>query len=277
MKKFSIIVPFVMVVVGCNKTESSTAADGGAVAVADTAKATAPTTNTPSIVDKALSFLGAGPFEGEITMNVTEAGKPPHAITYDVKGSKMRFDAPAEAGPAGGGYVIFDGANKKMTSVSDAKKTAFVMDMNGMGGPAGMANPAIAQAAQKKPTIDKTGKTDTVAGYSCDIWKVTEDNGDKGELCVAKGITFPMMGRQASGWMSSLDDYFPLRAVMSDPSGKEKNRMEVTKIEKKSFDDSKFEVPAGYQTMNMGDMMKGLGGLRGMGGPMGGPMQRPPH
>ncbi len=276
MKKFSIIVPLVMVVVGCNKAGSATAADGG-TATADTAAATTKAA-APSIVDKALSFLGAGPFEGEITMNVNEAGKPAHTITYDVKGTKMRFDAPAEAGPAGGGYVIFDGANKKMTTVNDAKKMAMVMDMNGMGGAmGGMANPAAAQAAQAKPNIEKTGKTDTVAGYSCEIWKITETNGDKGDLCVAKGITFPMMGRATAGWMSALEDYFPLRVVTSDPSGKEKDRMEVTKIEKKSLDDAKFEVPAGFQTMNMGDMMKGLGGLRGMGGPMGGPMQRPPR
>ena len=247
MKKLTLIASVVMVVGGCKQTASTSGADGGgAVATADSAGTK---TTATSVVDKALSFLGGGPFEGEITMNVTEPGKPPHTITYDVKGTKMRFDAPAEAGPMGGGYVIFDTTNKKMTAVNDARKSAFVMDMNGAG-PMGMQNPAIAQAAQKKPNIEKTGKTDTVAGYSCEIWHVTDDTGS-GDVCVAKGISFPKMGRQAPGWQSMLEDSFPLRAVMKDTAGKEKDRMEVTKIEKKSLDDSKFQVPAGYQTMNM--------------------------
>ena len=48
-----------------------------------------------------------------------------------------------------------------------------------------------------------------------------------------------------------------------DATGKEKSRMEVSKIEKKSIDDARFQVPAGYQTVNMDEMMKAMGGLRG--------------
>jgi hypothetical protein len=267
MKNLTLMASVLMVVAGCKQTASTSGGDGGgAVATADSASTK---TTASSVVDKALSFLGGGPFEGEITMNVTEAGKPPHTITYDVKGTKMRFDSPAEqSGPMGGGYVIFDTTNKKMTAVNDAKKSAFIMDVNAMGA----QNPAMAQAAQTKPNVEKTGKTDTVAGYSCEIWHVSDEKGS-GDVCVAKGISFPKLGRGAPSWQSMLEDGFPLRAVMNDSTGKEKDRMEVTKIDKKSLDDSRFEVPAGYQTMNMEDMMKGLGGLRQMGGAMG----RPPR
>ncbi len=251
----------------CNKTESSTtsAADGGATTTT-TATATQQST-TGAIIDKALSLVGAAPFEGEITMSSIEPTKPAKTITYDVKGTKMRFEAPDSAGPMSGGYVIFDTTSKKMTAVQDAKKTAMVMDMGAMG----QGLPPGTPPAGPKPTVDKSGKTDTVAGYSCEQWKISDPGGERTDVCVAQGISFPVMGRHGGGWMSQLDNSFPLRAVSYDSAGKEKSRMEVTKIEKKSLDDTMFQVPAGYTTQDMGEMMKNLGALKGMGG------FRPPH
>lgn len=72
--------------------------------------------------------------------------------------------------------------------------------------------------------------------------------------------------------MSQLaDGGFPPRAVTTDPSGKEKSRMEVTKIDKKSVDDAKFNVPPDYKTTNMEDLMKGMPNMPNMVG------MRPPH
>lgn len=251
-----------VLVAGCNglKKTNDTAADAGATASGSASSGAgttaAPTAATGSIADKALSFLSGGPFEGEITMSLTTAGKPPQTMAYMVKGSKMRFNTPA-GDPRGAGYVIWDASGKSTTVVSDSKKTAMVMDLNG---PAG-GDIAAAAAAKKPTSIDQTGKTDTIAGYSCDIARVTEANGDKGEVCLTKGIAFPAFpGAGNAGWMSSLSDSFPLRAVMTDAAGKEKNRMLVTKIDKRSLDDSQFQVPAGYTTRNMADLMKGLGG-----------------
>lgn len=262
MKKFLFLIPLCALSFACNKTESTATTTTTADAATG---ATAPTTTqqstTGAIVDKALSFLGGGgPFEGAITMNNTNGDKPPKTITYEVKGTKMRFEGPEEHGPMAGGYMIFDTAAKKMTAVNDAKKTAMVMDVGAMGGMTPTGAPGM--PAGPKPNVEKTGKTDTVAGYSCDVWKMTEASGEKTEACVAKGISFPAMGRHA-GWMSSLEDGFPLRAISYDAAGKEKSRMEVTKIEKKSIDDSQFQVPAGYTTQDMASMMKGLGGMGG--------------
>jgi hypothetical protein len=255
MKKLGVLVPVLAVLVQCNYfKKNDETADGGAV----TAGSGNTTVTVNSIVQQALSFVSGGPFEGEITMNTTNAGKPPQTIVYMVKGTKIRFNTPATTGPGDGGYVIFDGPAKKMTSVSDAQKTAFVMDMNQIGGSLEAPGPGM-----NKATIDKTSKTDTVAGYSCEIWKVKEDNGDAGELCIAKGIAFPMTTRAMGGWMGQLGESFPLRVVISDPSDKEKTRMEVTKIDKKSLDASQFEVPAGYKTTSFEDMMKALPGMAG--------------
>lgn len=266
MKTALFLVPVCALAFACNKTESNatttTTTTGGEAGTTAATPTTTQQSTTSAIVDKALSFIGAGPFEGEITMNVSDAAKPePKTITYDVKGTKMRFVAPEEHGPMSGGYVIFDTTAKKMTVVQDAKKTAMVMDMGAMGGMTPGAPPP-----GPKPTVDKTGKNDTVAGYTCEQWKITETNGERSDVCVAQGIMFPVMGRRGTGWMSQLENSFPLRAISYDSAGKEKSRMEVTKVEKKSLDDAMFQVPAGYTTQDMAEMMKGLGGMRGMGG-----------
>jgi len=267
MKKVLFLVPVCAVALACSKTESSTTSASGSSSASTTTTTTATVAATSTgqsaagaIVDKALSFLGASPFEGEITMTSTDPSKPPaKTITYSVKGTKIRFDAPDSAGPMSGGYVIFETTAKKMTAVNDVKKTAMVMDVAAMQGLTGAPPPG------PKPTIDKTGKNETIAGYSCEDWKVTEPNGEHADVCVAKGISFPAMGRHG-GWLSSLEDGFPLRAVSYDSAGKEKSRMEVTKIEKKSIDDAKFQVPAGYATQDMAAMMQGMGGMHGMSG-----------
>jgi len=261
----------VLCLAACSKPsgESATTSSSSS-ASSNTTAATAPAATTASIVDKALSFLnGTTPFEGELTMTMTSESKPPETLTYKVKGQKMRFDMPAgqHHGPMGGegGWALFDVASKKITSVSDAKKTAFVIDMNDPM----MTHAAAADAT--KPDVEKTGKTDSVAGYSCDIWKIKMKSGNTGEGCMAKGIAFPAMGPQ-SAWARELGDYFPLRFTETDATGKVKSKMEVTKIEKKSLDDSLFVVPAGYQTMSLDQMMKSMGA----GGRMPG-MPRPPH
>ncbi len=210
------------------------------------------TAGVSSLVQDALSFVSGGPFEGEITMTTTNAGRPPQTTVYMVKGTKLRFTS--STGPAAGGYAIFDATAKKMTTVTDSQKTAMVIDLNNQVG----ADLASGGPGASKVTIDKTGKTDTVVGYSCEIWKVKEANGGVGELCVGKGIAFPSVTGATAGWMGQLGDSFPLRVVISDPSGKEKMRMEANKIEKKSLDESNFEVPAGYKTTSMEDMFKGL-------------------
>ena len=269
MKKSALALALIIPLAACNKdkTEQSAAAD--AAAATPSAAATSTTSLATGVMDKALSFVTGSPFEGEITMNMTDAGKPPHTITYTVKGKKMRFDVPGR-GAEGDSYAIFDGDSKKMITVTESKKMAFEMDMNNPGMPGMGAGAAMNAAAATKPNVEKTGKQDTVAGYSCEIWKITANDGEKSDVCVAKGIAFPSPGRQAPAWAAELGgDFFPLRVVTNDATGKEKSRMEVTKIDKKTVDDAKMQVPPGYKTMNMGDMMKSLGGgMHGMPGSM---------
>jgi len=255
MQKLFVLVPAFVVLADCNllKKEGDGTDGGVTTTTASSGSAATTATATPGLLDKALSFLSGGPFQGSLTMTITSAGKPPQTMVYMIKGTKMRFNTPV-GDRRGSGYVIVDTTGTKMTTVMDAQKMAMVVDMSSQAG----GQISAAAAAKQPSSIDRTGKTDTVAGYSCDIVNVVEANGDKGEACIAKGISYPKMGA-TGGWMNALNDSFPLRSVIRDPSGTEKVRMEVTKVDKTPIDDSQFEVPAGYKTTSMEDMMKGMG------------------
>lgn len=248
MNKVHALAVIALVAAACNNGKKD-GASGAATTTSSSASAAATSTATPSLLQSALSLVSGGPFEGEITMTMTNAGKPPETIVYSVKGPKMRFVVPSPR--AAGSYTIFDTTAKKMMTVNDAQKSVMVIDLNGPMG-------AAAASVAKKATVDKTGKSDTVAGYSCEIWKVTEPSGNKADLCVARGLSFPSMGRGAEAWMSELGEGFPLRAVTTEASGGEKSRMEVTKIDKKPLDEKQFDVPADYKTMDMSSMLNGF-------------------
>lgn len=268
---------------GCDKLRKGSGDDGGASASSGG--------GAGGIVSKALSLVtpGGDPFEGDIVLSMKEGttGKS-ETIDYEVKGDKLRFDAPSASGK--GGYVVFNGAEKKMYMIDDAKKQAIVMDLGKMEASAPTTGPHATGGggtgtSDEDFSIDMSGGTDVVAGYACDVWKVTETNKTthkvrKTDACLAKGIGFPDMGMSSGkkSWMSKLvtDKFFPLRAVTTE-DGVEKSRMEATKIDKKTLAAARFEVPAGYTVIDMSDLMKGLGGMGagGMGGMHG--MGAPPH
>ena len=249
MKKIPLMM-LALTALACNKDNASQAGTTAST-VSSASTTSAPVAATQNVVDKALALVtGNAPFEGEITQTITDVGKPPMTFVYLVKGQKMRFSDPT--GHMQGAYMLYDGATKTTTTVTDAKKMAMVMSFD----PAAVA---ATGAAAHKSKIEKTSKTDTVAGYSCEIWNVVEESGDKAEICVAHGISYPLM-KTAPSWAGDLGDAFPLRMTSVDATGKPKMRMEVTKIDKKSVDDAQLSVPAGYKTMNMGDMMRSFGG-----------------
>ena len=226
---------------------------------------------------KALSLVSSTgeSFEGDITMNDTHTGKPPKVEVYEVKGDKLRFEDPERHT-----YVIFNGAEKKIIEVDDTKKTAMLIDVDQMekmsaqmAGAPSHAAPSTPPPSEWETSIDTAAGTDVIAGYACDKWKITETNKKTGKIrktdaCLAKGIGFPDMtmgrgGETTKSWMVKLvaDKYFPLRMVMTE-DGVEQNKMEVTKIEKKTLAASRFEVPAGYAVTDMAEMMKGLQNMR---------------
>jgi hypothetical protein len=217
-------------------------------------------------------------------MTMTGKAKPqsagPERIVFGMKKPKYRLDIAART-PDEAGSVLFDLATKKGHMLMHSKKLALVLDFEKMKtmpkNIPGMPNAPTAPS--QPPKIEKTGKNDVVAGYSCEIWNVTSE-GKKAEICAAEGITWLDVGdlgltspELTVAAVTTEANRFPLRVVSYDAYGKEELRMEATKVEKKKLDDARFVVPPDYKVMEMPALM---GGFMGM--PSGIPtFKRPPR
>jgi hypothetical protein len=179
--------------------------------------------------------------------------------------------------PVDPNYGIYDTAAKKVTIVTDARKQAMVIDFNNgkpLGGMPGGPAPAGSAAPSKPQTkITKTGKYETIAGFRCEDWEMTSDH-KEGMLCVAEqGVSWLSLPTSIfpseHAYMAELADgkHLPLKMIGYEKDGTtEQIHIEATKIEKKAIDDAQFQVPAGYNVMDLEKMFAGMGGLGGMGG-----------
>jgi hypothetical protein len=240
-------------------------------------------------VDAGSSLLSG--FEGRVKLALTGRlgggqDKPMASdLTVLVKDGKLRADVPPGMVPtqnAGPVYVIIEAAAKKVYAVMESKKQALLIDLEKLapqleamakGVTAGQAG---AGGTGVPPTTSgtKTGKTDKVAGYACEIWEVKHE-GKKTELCVMKDeqawLKFPNAALPPQlAWAKELTDgrHMPLRYVAYGPDTKEAGRVEVTSVEKATLSAADFEVPKGFVIVSFDQMMAGLGGLMG-GGPGG--------
>jgi hypothetical protein len=187
--------------------------------------------------------LAAQSFEGTVTMNVvTDNGT--HSISYMIRGGKMRFDV-------GGGQmnVIVDPVAQRMMVIMNAQKMYMERDF-------GNTVAAVQQqVGEKHPSIVRTGKRETIAGYKCEHVTVTDDDGASVDACVSSELggfrmpaaSNPMSPQKEAGWMTQLGSTsFPLKVTKGG-----KTIMEVTAIEKKALDAALFTAPEGYQSFAM--------------------------
>jgi hypothetical protein len=271
---------------GCKKSNPE-GAEGGATASSD---------NSGGI---GLTSLLSN-FEGEIDVlqKDNKPGSTPTNLALFGKQGKLRFEMPEKMGGAPGAhlfgpkaYVIFESAAKKVEIVSDMQKQVLVIDLNksgeqfkGAGSSPLAPHAGGGSAPQGPPTkLVKTGKMDTVAGTKCEYWDIQSDHRE-GTVCVAQEgaswFSIPMTGIPTEHmWAVELLDgkHFPLRFIAFDKDGTtENNRIEVTKIDKRSLPDTEFTYPPTYKVVDLGQMLAGLGAMPGaMPGGMPGGM--PPH
>lgn len=233
-----------------------------------------------------LSSVLGGDFEGEISMQATSPGKPPTDMVFDIKKPRLRIDAqkgiPGAAGGGGigvgagkGAVLLVDPPQKKGWALSPAEKRAVLFDFEKLkNAPSVPGVPDMRGAGKPKtpPKMEKGG-TDKVAGYTCDVWKITHESGKRSEVCAAEGITW--IDVTDLGWSSpevmaaaALSDVnrFPLRVVVFGATGAVESKLEATKVEKKKLDDAQFVVPPDYQVVDMAAMMGAFRGLGGAGG-----------
>jgi hypothetical protein len=206
---------------------------------------------TPPAPSASQAAAPSGPFEGEIVLQVKDeaAQELPPTITYDVKGDKVRY-VPASANIR----AVSDAPAQHVYAINETQKTFQEVD----------TKPAADKSkAPPEPKVNKTGKTEKVAGMDCENWTI--DSGDaKADVCAAKGIAFfelarePKPGSAQPPWAATLakENAFPLRVVMHDKGGKEQYRAEATKVDRKKLDDSLFQLPATFKKADLATDLK---------------------
>jgi hypothetical protein len=186
------------------------------------------------------------PFEGEITMSLTEEGtvKVPPSVTFDVKGDRVRespLSSPVRA--------IADVAGNHEYAINDARKVYSSLD----------ATEPTKEATKKVDvTVNRSPWTEKIAGIVCSLWSI-DDGTEKVDVCAAKGIPFfdlaaqPKPGKIEPRWASLLtrEKAFPLTLVVHDEAGKEEYRGQATKIEARRLDDALFQIPGGFKSADL--------------------------
>jgi Domain of unknown function (DUF4412) len=191
----------------------------------------------------ALPAAAQSTFEGVVTIQVDAGPSGQQPMQYSVKGNKVRMDISTQGMQM---VMLFDGATHTMDMVIPMRQMYMERTVDD---PRVMADSVV--AASK---IDWTGKKETIAGYACEHANITDDQGQATDVCLAKGlggfvqVGSGMGGRgsMGGGWEGHIGQLFPLKVERNGAV-----EMLVTKIEKKSIDDSIFSIPDGYQKMTM--------------------------
>jgi hypothetical protein len=194
------------------------------------------------------TFALAGDFEGVIYLQV---GDPEMLVdqAWFVKGNKARQESEIEGLQTIG---IVDGQRKTFINLVPEENKYFESSIEA---PTNRGKDALDEMVSVR-----TGKTDTVAGYACEIMlsKDRTTGQTEAEICLATGF-----GNTAILWAGSSDlsglspmpvwlqdlikqGAFPLRLRGLGETGNEEFRVETVKVERRKLAESLFAVPAGY-------------------------------
>lgn len=217
-----------------------------------------------------ISTAPAGAFEGAITANLYAAGQP-SVLKYAIKGQRARVETNLAQGGTATAIVLMDLSAGSQTMLMPQAKTYMTLDLNDAK-LKGMAE-RMGKSADQPLKITATGKTETIAGHTCEQWVM--DNGQQQtQMCFAKGLGFfggasgpggvlsqlknLPFGEQAKTTLEANPEFakfaasgaFPLKIAQVE-NGQTKPILEVTSVERKPLDDSLFTVPADYKKMNL--------------------------
>ena len=108
----------------------------------------------------------AADFEGVLHMSTTHpATNSSSSMDWYLKGDKARVEMSRGEGQAN--VMIFDAQTRTMQMAMPGQKTYMEISMAGERG-------QHLKEALEKQTVERTGKTDKIAGYSCEVWRITD-------------------------------------------------------------------------------------------------------
>jgi len=220
----------------------------------------------------------AGSFEGAITANLF-ADAQPMEMKYWIKGSRSRIETNLSRGGREMGVMLMDVTSGSQTMLIPQTKTYMTMNWGADGGGLKEMAEKIGKAADDQPfKATSTGKTETIAGFSCEHWLMGERQ--ETDVCLARGLGYFGGGGQSGGVFDKLKNLamgdkmkaqldanpefakfveggaFPLK-ISQIENGQAKTVMEVTSVERKPLDDSLFTVPPDYKKMEIPGMPPG--------------------
>jgi hypothetical protein len=195
-----------------------------------------------------------------------------------IQGSKMAMEMEHEGKNAG---FIIDVDTRDMAIIQHEEKMVIKMNLDKMS----QSMPdmmKMAEQMQQEPEKEKpdqfnlkaTGKKKTINSYSCELYSGTGSDGEPMIAWLSKDLadelrsTFIKMNealdkinpedagsKEADFFMKEKGVPIIQKSVQHD----ELNIIELVKIEKTKVPSGKFEIPAGYQEMDMMKMMQGFG------------------
>jgi Domain of unknown function (DUF4412) len=224
------------------------------------------------------SLHAQGGFEGVVSLALMGGkGGAPMDMVQMMKGTRTRSEM-----KSGGKTMVMitDMAAGTMTTLMPEQKMYMTFNMKQMSeGLAGMAaampggggnrRPSAAGAPMTPPKITATGKTETIAGRTCEHYVMGEKQ--EFDVCAAKGMGYfgmgggsPMgpagMGASAlasalpPGWSDATkayaDGFFPLKMERLQGTARQ-TVMEVKSVEAKTLDSSLFVPPPDYKEMKL--------------------------
>lgn len=209
----------------------------------------------------------AGDFEGVIHMKNSHVDTgTAGTMNWYLKGDRGRVEMSRTDGQTH--VMLFDAKTRTMQMGMPGQKSYMEMSMAGDRG-------EHLNELLEAQSVERTGKTENIAGYTCEVWRITdkEQHRAKSELCVAKGFgkaaTFwidPKEARRSSqpAWVKQLADEggFGLRSIQYDEAGKESARMEVVSIEKKHLDASLFAFPDDWAKHDLSGFQERMKAMR---------------
>jgi hypothetical protein len=154
--------------------------------------------------------------------------------------------------------TIMDYGNKAMVMIMEEQKMANVMSM-------GIMSAAIdsTDIVDNNVTVQKTGKTKEILGYTCDEYFMKSDDVE-GSVWIATDVEFVSksmfdnMGNSSfaknSGWLDEKGMMMEMDMMVNEEKSKKPSRMNMTMISMDK-EESSFKM-ADYQTMNFGGTTK---------------------
>lgn len=203
------------------------------------------------------TVLAQQAFEGTVVMKVVMDGETAE-VTNHVKGAKILQEMVLDGDRVGtmvdvqaGKAFLIEHAKKQYTDIS-----AMLQGLTASTGP---------DDDDLLPDITTLNRKETIAGHSCDNYRVRTRGGTVIDLCVATDLGdfgATMTGPSGFGGGSAYNDqlmkvwkakfptgFFPLRMRITEDG--DVSTIEVVRLEKKSLSDALFQPPAGYKGVRM--------------------------